>query len=53
MNGITFDDPDHTVTASHNGRGFQQRVPETVPPFSSPVVEAGGAWLYEFAEPGL
>lgn len=24
-----------------------------VPPFSSPVVNAGGAWLYKFTEPGL
>ncbi|MFC6989881.1 plastocyanin/azurin family copper-binding protein [Haloplanus sp. GCM10025708] len=45
--------PDHTITAYHNAHGFQHRVPPNVPPFSSPVVNAGGAWLYEFTEPGL
>lgn len=50
---FTFTTPDHTITAYHNGHGFQQRVPEAVPPFSSPVVNAGGAWLYRFSKPGL
>jgi len=45
--------PDHTVTAYHPGFGFQQRVPDRVPPFSSPVLNAGGAWFYRFEEPGV
>ncbi len=50
---FTFTTPDHTITAYHPGHGFQQRVPDGVPPFSSPVVNAGGAWLYEFEQEGL
>jgi plastocyanin len=50
---FTATDPDHTVTAYHPGFGFQRRVPEEVPPFSSPVLNAGGAWLYEFEETGV
>lgn len=50
---FNFTTPDHTVTAYHPGHGFQQRVPNDVPPFSSPVVNAGGAWLYTFNKPGL
>jgi plastocyanin len=41
------------VTAYHPGHGFQRRVPEGVPPFSSPVLSAGGAWFYAFDEPGV
>jgi plastocyanin len=50
---FTYTTPDHTITAYHPAHGFQRRVPETVPPFSSPIVNAGGAWLYEFTEEGL
>lgn len=50
---FTFTTPDHTITAYHPGHGFQQRVPDGVPPFSSPVVNAGGGWLYRFEEKGL
>ncbi|WP_435348466.1 cupredoxin domain-containing protein [Haloarchaeobius sp. HRN-SO-5] len=50
---FTFTTPDHTITAYHPAHGFQRRVPENVPPFSSPVVNAGGAWLYRFDRPGL
>jgi plastocyanin len=50
---FTFESPDHTVTPYHPGHGYQRRVPENVPPFSSPVVNAEGAWLYRFEEPGL
>lgn len=50
---FTFASPDHTVTAYHPGNGFQRRVPENVPPFSSPVVNVGGAWLYRFDQPGV
>ncbi|WP_226005537.1 cupredoxin domain-containing protein [Natrinema salinisoli] len=45
--------PDHTITAYHPAQGFQQRVPDGVPPFSSPVLSVGSAWLYEFTEPGV
>lgn len=50
---FTLKAPDHTITAYHPGTGFQQRVPDRVPPFSSPVLNVGGAWLYEFTEPGV
>jgi plastocyanin len=50
---FTFTSADHTITAYHPQHGFQRRVPERVPPFSSPVVNAGGAWLYQFNEEGL
>lgn len=50
---FTFTTPDHTITAYHPANGFQQRVPDGVPPFSSPVVNVGGAWLYRFEQSGL
>jgi plastocyanin len=50
---FTLEAPDHTITAYHPAFGFQQRVPDNVPPFSSPVMNVGGAWLYEFVEPGV
>ncbi|MBX0297944.1 cupredoxin domain-containing protein [Haloarcula nitratireducens] len=50
---FTFTAPDHTITAYHPAHGFQRRVPERVPPFSSPIVNAGGAWLYRFEKEGL
>jgi plastocyanin len=50
FNGTT---PEHTVTAYHARQGRQQRVPVGVPPFSSPVLAAGGFWLYAFNEPGV
>lgn len=43
----------HTVTAFHPGFGQLSRVPEGVPPFSSPVLPAGGYWLYTFETPGV
>jgi plastocyanin len=48
-----FVTPDHTVTAYHPGHGYQQRVPQGTPPFSSPLVNIGGAWLYRFDNPGV
>ncbi|WP_200862327.1 cupredoxin domain-containing protein [Candidatus Halobonum tyrrellensis] len=45
--------PDHAVTFYHPGFGRQQRVPDGVPPVSSPIISGGGFWLYEFTEPGL
>lgn len=47
-----FDSPDHTVTAFHLEHGRQQRVPDDAEPFSSPVLNSGGFWLYEFDHPG-
>jgi plastocyanin len=48
--GVT---PEHTATAYHPQQGRQQRVPDGVPPFSSPVVAAGGSWMYAFLEEGV
>jgi plastocyanin len=50
---FTFSSPDHTVTAYHEAIGFQTRVPDEAPPFSSPIVTAGGAWLYRFDHEGV
>lgn len=50
---FTFASPDHTVTAYHPDLGRQRRVPENVPPLSSPVLPADAAWLYRFDEPGV
>ncbi|MBZ6496339.1 plastocyanin [Haloterrigena longa] len=50
---FTPESPDHTITAYHPGVGFQQRVPDGVPPFSSPVLSIDSAWLYEFTEAGV
>jgi plastocyanin len=43
----------HTVTAYHPGFGYEQRVPDNVPPFSAPVMPQGGYWLYTFEEEGV
>ncbi|MDY6819031.1 MAG: plastocyanin/azurin family copper-binding protein [Halobacteriales archaeon] len=52
---IRFDvpTPEHTISAYHPGQGRQRRVPDDNPPFSSPLMNAGGFWLYEFDSPGL
>lgn len=50
---FTFNTPDHTVTAYHEAIGFQTRVPDQASPFSSPIVTAGGAWLYQFDHEGV
>lgn len=50
---FVFTDPNHTVTAYHPEHGFQRRVPEGVPPFSSPIVPHEGVWLYRFEREGL
>ncbi|WP_137285078.1 cupredoxin domain-containing protein [Halorussus salinisoli] len=50
---FTFTSPNHTITAYHPGHGFQRRVPEEVPAFSSPLVQKDGAWLYQFMHEGL
>jgi plastocyanin len=48
-----FSTPEHTVTAYHPAQGRQRRIPEGLPPFSSPVLSAGRRWLYRFDEPGV
>lgn len=50
---FTFNTPDHTVTPYHPAHGFQRRVPEDTPPFSSPIVNVDGAWLYRFDDDGV
>lgn len=47
--GVT---PHHTVTAYHAQHGKSHRVPEGVPPFSSPVIPATESWEYTFDTPG-
>lgn len=50
---FTFATPDHTVTSYHEAIGFQHRMPADAPPFSSPIVTKGGAWLYRFDHEGV
>ena len=45
--------PHHSVTAYHPALGIQQRVPDDVPPFSSPVLPVNAYWLYTFEQPGV
>lgn len=45
--------PDHAVSAYHERHGRQNRVPDDVGPFSSPLIPVGGGWLFEFDEPGV
>jgi plastocyanin len=46
--------PDHTVTAYHEGIGFDEsRTPDDAEPFSSPVIGPGAAWLYRFEHEGV
>ncbi|HET7323225.1 MAG TPA: plastocyanin/azurin family copper-binding protein, partial [Halococcus sp.] len=45
--------PDHNVVAYHPQFGYARRVPQLVMPFSSPILPAGGYWLYTFEKPGV
>lgn len=47
------DTPHHTVTAYHPLQGKEQRVPDGVEPFSSPVLPIGETWDYTFDVPGV
>lgn len=47
------DTPDHTITSFSNALGRTQRVPDGVPPFTSPVMAAGTYWLYTFEKEGV
>jgi plastocyanin len=48
-----FSTPEHSVTAYHPAQGRQRRIPEGLPPFSSPVLSVGRRWFYRFDEPGV
>lgn len=43
----------HLIASYHSDYNTQQRVPSAAPPFSSPVLDEGGFWVYEFTEPGV
>jgi plastocyanin len=43
----------HNVNAYHNAIGYNQRVPNGVAPFSSPILTAGDEWLYTFEQEGV
>jgi plastocyanin len=45
--------PHHNVNAYHPAFGYNQRVPDGVPPFSSPILGAGESWLYTFETEGV
>lgn len=49
---FNFETPEHSVTAYHQQQGRANRVPNDAPPFSSPVINGGGFWLYRFDDPG-
>lgn len=45
--------PHHNINAYHPGFGYRQRVPDNVPPFSSPILTPGDYWLYTFDQEGV
>lgn len=45
--------PHHNVNAFHPAFGYEQRVPDGVPPFSSPVLTGGDSWFYTFEAEGV
>lgn len=50
---FTLTTPHHSVTSFHPAMGITQRVPDDVPPFSSPVLPVQSYWLYTFEEAGV
>mgnify|MGYP006274991241 CR=1 FL=1 len=50
---FSYESPHHTVTAYHPAFGYEQRVPDEVPPFSAPALPQGGYWLYNFDRSGV
>jgi plastocyanin len=50
---FSAESPDHAVAAFHERHGRQNRVPDGVGPFSSPLVPVEGLWLHRFDEPGV
>jgi len=45
--------PHHNVNAYHPAFGYTQRLPDGVPPFSSPILTGGDYWLYTFDAEGV
>jgi len=45
--------PHHNVNAYHPAFTYEQRVPDGVPPFSSPILSVGSYWLYTFDTEGV
>ena len=45
--------PHHSITAYHPGFGYVQRVPDGVPPFSSPLLPVGAYHLRTFDHEGV
>lgn len=45
--------PHHNVNAYHPAFGYEQRVPDAVPAFSSPILTAGDSWFYTFETEGV
>ena len=45
--------PHHNVNAYHPAFGYNQRVPDGTPPYSSPILGAGEYWLYTFEQEGV
>lgn len=45
--------PHHNVNPYHPAIGYNRRVPEEVPPFSSPILTTGDYWLYTFDREGV
>lgn len=50
---FNFATPHHNVNPYHPALGYNQRVPDGVPPFSSPILTAGDYWLYTFEREGV
>ena len=45
--------PHHNINGYHPAFGYTQRVPEGVPPYSSPILTVGDYWLYTFETEGV
>lgn len=45
--------PHHNINAYHPAFGYTQRVPDGVPPYSSPILGVGEYWLYTFEAEGV
>ena len=50
---FVMETPDHNVNAYHARFGRTHRVPEGVPPLSSPLLPANSYWLYRFDTEGV
>lgn len=50
---FSAESPDHAVASYHDRHGRQNRVPDGVGPFASPLVPVGGYWLFRFDAPGV